>query len=85
MGSRSVVDLFFAMEFVNGVSITDYCDRFHLSVPERLSLFLKLCRAIEYAHEQGIVHRDLKPSNLLVVRRAGDAMPKVIDFELPSR
>ena len=70
----------FAMEYVAGVPITDYCDTNLLGCNERLQLFQQVCLAVEHAHEKGIVHRDLKPSNILVTKTAGVAMPKVIDF-----
>src|SRR5262249_55299066 len=60
--------------------ITDYCDRERLSVPERLELFVLVCRAVQHAHQKGIIHRDLKPSNILVTLHDGVPVPKVIDF-----
>ncbi|MBI5762739.1 MAG: serine/threonine protein kinase [Planctomycetes bacterium] len=70
---------FFAMELVDGVSILDYAKENNLSLDDRLELFLKVCDALEYAHQQGVIHRDLKPSNILV--EAG-AQPKILDFGL---
>ena len=54
------------MELVRGIPITEYCDREQLSIPERLELFVLVCRAVQHAHQKGIIHRDLKPSNILV-------------------
>jgi serine/threonine protein kinase/tetratricopeptide (TPR) repeat protein len=71
---------FFVMELVRGIPITDYCDREKLSIPERLELFVLVCRAVQHAHQKGIIHRDLKPSNILVTVIDGAAVPKVIDF-----
>jgi serine/threonine protein kinase len=71
---------YFVMELVRGVPITDYCDREQLSIPERLELFVLVCRAVQHAHQKGITHRDLKPSNVLVTVIDGAAVPKVIDF-----
>jgi serine/threonine protein kinase/tetratricopeptide (TPR) repeat protein len=71
---------FFVMELVRGIPITDYCDRERLSIPERLELFVLVCRAVQHAHQKGIIHRDLKPSNVLVTVIDGAAVPKVIDF-----
>ncbi|MFO0950577.1 MAG: serine/threonine-protein kinase [Isosphaeraceae bacterium] len=71
---------FFVMELVQGVPITDYCERAGLSVRERLDLFVRVCRAVQHAHQKGIIHRDLKPSNILVTQVDGVAVPKVIDF-----
>ena len=71
---------YFVMELVRGVRITDYCDRECLDHRERLKLFLKVCHAVQHAHQKGIIHRDLKPSNILVTVNDGEAIPKVIDF-----
>ncbi len=47
---------------------------------ERLDLFVKVCHAIQHAHQKGIIHRDIKPSNILVTLHDGVPVPKVIDF-----
>jgi serine/threonine protein kinase/TolA-binding protein len=71
---------YFVMELVRGIPITDYCDREQLAIPERLELFVLVCRAVQHAHQKGIIHRDLKPSNILVTVIDGAAVPKIIDF-----
>jgi tetratricopeptide (TPR) repeat protein len=71
---------YFVMDLVKGVPITDYCDRQHLPVRERLALFAQVCQAVQHAHQKGIIHRDLKPSNVLVAEYDGKPVPKVIDF-----
>ena len=71
---------YFVMELVNGIPITDYCDQKQLPTVERLQLFMKVCAAVQHAHQKGIIHRDLKPSNILVTLIDGEAVPKVIDF-----
>ncbi len=71
---------YFVMELVRGVRITDYCDQNQLPTRERLDLFIKVCQAIQHAHQKGIIHRDIKPSNILVTLRDGVPVPKVIDF-----
>lgn len=73
---------YFVMELVQGVPITEYCDRNKLSIEERLNLFIQTCRAIQHAHQKGIIHRDIKPSNILVAQQDGIATVKVIDFGL---
>ena len=71
---------FMAMELVHGgLPITTYAREYGLTWPERLALFLRVCRALQYAHEHRVVHRDLKPANLLVDQ---DGRPFVIDFGL---
>ena len=47
---------------------------------KRLDLFIKVCQAIQHAHQKGIIHRDIKPSNILVTLHDGVPVPKVIDF-----
>jgi serine/threonine protein kinase len=71
---------YFVMELVNGIPITEYCDKAKLSTPQRLGLFIKVCRAIQHAHQKGIIHRDIKPSNVLITMMEAGPEPKVIDF-----
>src|SRR5262249_51686006 len=71
---------YFVMELVRGVPITDYCDQNQLSKQTRLELFIRVCQAVQHAHQKGIIHRDLKPSNILVTLHDGVPVPKVIDF-----
>lgn len=71
---------YFAMEYIEGLPVTEYCDRQNLDLKERLGLFLQVCSAVQHAHQKGIIHRDLKPSNLLVAAGDGKPLVKVIDF-----
>jgi Tol biopolymer transport system component/predicted Ser/Thr protein kinase len=71
---------YFVMEYVDGLPITEHCDRRELLTRERLELFAEVCDAAEHAHAKGIVHRDIKPSNVLVAEQEGRARPKIIDF-----
>ena len=73
---------FLVMEFVDGQSLCEYCDTRRLSIEARLRLFISICQAVDYAHQQGVIHRDLKPGNLLVEEISGQAVPRVIDFGL---
>ena len=71
----------FAMEYIKGEELLAYCDENKLDTTQRLKLFIKICGAIQHAHQRGIMHRDLKPSNILVTRGENDEpQPKVIDF-----
>lgn len=71
---------YFVMELVKGVPINEFCESRDLDNQARLELFIKVCAAVEHAHQKGIIHRDLKPNNILVTMHDDDAVPKVIDF-----
>jgi eukaryotic-like serine/threonine-protein kinase len=73
---------YFVMEYVPGLSITDYCDQKKLKIRERLELFVKVCEGVQHAHQKAIMHRDLKPANILVVEVDGRPVPRIIDFGL---
>lgn len=68
---------FFAMEFVEGLPIDEYCNEQNLDIVGRLRLFLQICAAVSFAHSRLVVHRDLKPTNILVTR---SAEVKLLDF-----
>ncbi len=68
---------YFVMEYVAGMPVTTFCSANNLSVEARLRLFLKICGAVQFAHQNLIVHRDLKPANILVT---ADGEPKLLDF-----
>jgi tRNA A-37 threonylcarbamoyl transferase component Bud32 len=69
----------FAMERVDGTTITEFARRERLTLAERLALLVRVARAVDAAHRSLIVHRDLKPSNILITD-TGD--PKLLDFGL---
>lgn len=71
---------YFVMELADGLSISEYSDRHHLSIEARLHLIIKVCAAVQHAHAKSIIHRDIKPSNVLIVENEGQPVPKVIDF-----
>lgn len=79
-GTTSSGRPYFVMELVAGEKITTYCDNRKLGIIQRLNLFIKVCHAIQHAHQKGIIHRDIKPSNILVAPHDGVDEPKVIDF-----
>jgi serine/threonine protein kinase/tetratricopeptide (TPR) repeat protein len=71
---------YFAMEYVDGLPITRYCQERGLALEERLELFGRVCSGVQHAHLRGIIHRDLKPSNILVTESDGKPAPHIIDF-----
>jgi len=68
---------YLVMEYVHGEPIDKYCDREQLGIDARIELLLKVCSAVQYAHQNLVVHRDLKPGNILVTP---DGTPKLLDF-----
>ncbi len=73
---------YLAMEYVDGLPITAFCDRNRLGIRDRLALFLQVCDGVQHAHTKAIIHRDLKPTNILVTEVDGKPMPRIIDFGL---
>ncbi len=67
----------FAMEYVEGEPITAWRDHVRPDLETTLRLFLQVCGAVRYAHQNLVVHRDLKPGNILVTC---DGVAKLLDF-----
>lgn len=65
------------MEYIDGVSIDQYCRQNQLSIQERIVLFESVCKAVQYAHTNLVIHRDLKAQNIYVT---ADGNVKVLDF-----
>lgn len=76
-GETSEGQPYLVMEYVQGAPLDRYCDGLKLDLRERLNLFLDICAAVQYAHQNLIVHRDLKPANILV---NSEGVPKLLDF-----
>lgn len=68
---------FFVMDFIAGTPIDEYCDAHHLDLASRLRLFLTVCSAVQYAHQNFVVHRDIKPPNILVTE---EGAIRLLDF-----
>lgn len=66
-----------AMEYVEGAELLRHAREHQLPVEERLQLFLQVCDAVQYAHQQLVVHRDLKPGNIMV---GVDGRVRLLDF-----
>jgi serine/threonine protein kinase len=71
---------FTVLEYIEGVSITEYCRSHELDWRGATELIVQCCQAVAHAHQRNIIHRDLKPSNLMVTQEDGAARVKVIDF-----
>ncbi|MEK6702883.1 MAG: serine/threonine-protein kinase, partial [Planctomycetota bacterium] len=68
---------FFAMELVHGLPLTTFARDHKLGVRDKVELMVKVCEAVEHAHQRGVVHRDLKPAHILV---NAQGQPKILDF-----
>lgn len=68
---------YLVMEYVEGRPIDEYCRDEGLGLDERLELFLAVCDAVQYAHQNLVIHRDIKPSNILVT---AEGQVKLLDF-----
>ncbi len=68
---------YIVMEYVDGMPINEWCDQKRLSINKRLRIFLQVCDAVQYAHQNLIIHRDIKPGNILV---RPDNTAKLLDF-----
>jgi tetratricopeptide (TPR) repeat protein/tRNA A-37 threonylcarbamoyl transferase component Bud32 len=71
--------LYLVMRYVEGRPLDEYVAARSLSIPQTLSLFVKVTEAVNYAHQRGVIHRDLKPSNILI---DADGSPHLLDFGL---
>jgi eukaryotic-like serine/threonine-protein kinase len=71
-----------AMEYVEGLPITEHCDLRGLDALDRLRLVRRVAEGVRHAHQQAVIHRDLKPSNILVTSE-GDV--KVVDFGIAKQ
>ena len=73
---------YFAMKLVPGGSLAGKVEAWVNDPKAAVSVFVKVCRAVDFAHRRGILHRDLKPGNILMDR---DGTPFVTDFGLAKK
>jgi eukaryotic-like serine/threonine-protein kinase len=81
---------YLAIEYVDGLSPDQYCQKHSLGMRDRLTLFVGIARAVAYAHARLVVHRDLKPSNVLVtatgeVRLLDFGIARLLQSDLPGK
>lgn len=77
-GGSTAEDLpYLVMEYVEGTPIDRYCEDHRLDLRARLHLFLEVCDAVQYAHQNLVIHRDLKPGNIFV---DASGRVKLLDF-----
>ncbi len=70
------------MEYVDGLPIDEYLKKHQLNTQEKLQLFIKICDAINYAHNRLILHLDIKPSNILINT---EGQVKLLDFGIAQK
>ncbi len=75
-GKRSTLK-YFAMDFIEGVTLKSALREGTLSLEEKLSIAVKICGALQYAHKKGVIHKDIKPENILLT---ADMEPIISDF-----
>lgn len=69
--------VYIAMEFLEGISLSERFRGKEADLKEVVSLGIQLAETLDYAHQKGVVHRDIKPSNIIV---QGDGQLKITDF-----
>ncbi|MCC6262252.1 MAG: serine/threonine protein kinase [Bryobacterales bacterium] len=83
-GSTGDGQLYYAMEYLEGLDLREIVKRFGpLPGGRAIYLLLQACDSLREAHRKGIIHRDIKPSNLFLCR-LGDNYDflKILDFGL---
>jgi tetratricopeptide (TPR) repeat protein/tRNA A-37 threonylcarbamoyl transferase component Bud32 len=71
--------VFIAMEFIDGVSLSQWIERVRPNWREILRVLIDAGRGLQAAHEADLVHRDFKPDNMLI---SADGRVRVVDFGL---
>ncbi len=71
--------IFLAMEFVKGQTLTRWLQAERRSWRVVLAVFMQAGRGLSAAHRAGIIHRDFKPDNVLI---DGESRVRVVDFGL---
>ena len=84
-GSMPDGRLFFAMQFVEGVTLRTLTQGEPMDLARVALLLRQIGAALSAAHDKGIIHRDLKPENVMVqTLSGGEDLVKLIDFGIAS-
>jgi serine/threonine-protein kinase len=75
---------YFAMEYVDGLTLAQLVDRTGPQPVARVAHVLRqVCESLREAHGKGLVHRDVKPQNIMLAERGGESdVVKVLDWGL---
>jgi serine/threonine protein kinase len=79
-GLTAAGQAYFVTEYVPGLALDRYAERFRLAAADRITLVRQICEAIQHAHDRGIPHLNLKPSNIRVESIATGPSARVIEF-----
>lgn len=74
--------MYCVMDLVSGAPIDAFVREAKPAPIESIRLFVRVCDAVNYAHQRGVIHRDLNPSNILV-NESGE--PRILDFGMAKR
>ncbi len=77
-------EFWYAMEYLEGLSLADLVERYGPLPPSRAAWILRqVCSSLWEAHAHGLVHRDIKPQNIMLCDIHGERdVVKVLDFGL---
>lgn len=83
-GTSSSGQFYYAMEYLNGISL-ETCVSSYESFPVSRAIYilLNVCYSLREAHSKNLIHRDIKPANIMLCNQGGYYdLIKVLDFGL---
>ncbi len=70
--------LYIVMQYIEGKNLQQFLSAGRTFTPiETLNIIVPMCRALDYAHQNGVIHRDVKPGNIILDR---NGQPYLGDF-----